>query len=175
MHYHKKRTLNHGQSTIYNGSSGAAAAYRGADLGRGARRAVVSRGLPRDLVGNAGVEMMPRGIGADYVTLQGQRGSLQRAIESLTDELVSLWAPLFAPKGWPERLELLKEVHEQLQDDIGDLEFYSAVSPVLIRKLIEQLQGGPVMSTAQAHIYANSDDQEHRQAAGEWLSKHAGT
>jgi hypothetical protein len=117
---------------------------------------------------------MARELGADSVALQGQPRTLRRAIDSLTDELVSLWAPLFAPKDWPERLELLKEVHEQLQDDIGDLEFYSAVSPVLIRKLIEELDGGPVTSAAQAHIYANSDNQEHRRAAGEWLSKQAG-
>jgi len=99
--------------------------------------------------------------------------SLQRSIDSLTDELVSLWAPLFSPKDWRERLELLHEVHEQLQEDIGDIEVYSAVSPIFIKKLIERLQGGPVASAPQAHIYANSADEGHRRAAGEWLGQHA--
>ena len=97
--------------------------------------------------------------------------ALRKTIESLVDELVTSWVPLFEPKNWPERLHLLNEVHEQLQEDIGDLEVYSAVSPAFIRELIERLQGGPVGSAAQAHIYANSSDDDHRQAAGEWLSR----
>ena len=100
------------------------------------------------------------------------RNGVRREIESLTDELVSLWAPLFAPRNWAERLELLNQMHEQLQDDIGDLAVYSAVSPILIRKLIQRLEDGPVTSAPQAHVYANSDEQDHRRAAGEWLSQH---
>jgi hypothetical protein len=166
--------LKHDEGAIHNGPRGAGAACRGANLRSGACPGVPSFELPGYSVGEARVQVMPREIGVEYVAIQGQPRTLQRAIDSLTDELVSLWAPLFAPKDWPQRLELLKDVHEQLQDDIGDLEFYSAVSPVFIRKLINELQGGPVTSTAQAHIYANSEDHEHRRAAGEWLSKHAG-
>ena len=95
---------------------------------------------------------------------------LQQGIESLTDELVARWGALFAPKTWPERLQFLNEMHEQLQDDLGDLELYALVSRVFIRKLIMRLEdGGPVTSSAQAHIYANSDDESHRSAAAEWL------
>jgi hypothetical protein len=98
---------------------------------------------------------------------------LSRAIESLTDELVARWAPLFEPKSWSERLDLLNEMHEQLQDDIGDLDSYAIVSRTFIRKLVERLHGGGVSSAPQAHIYANSDDEQHRRAAGEWLSQQA--
>lgn len=95
-----------------------------------------------------------------------------RTVDSLADELVSFWISLFEPKSWPERLELLNEVHEQLQEDIGDLDLYAAASPVFIQKLIERLNGGRIMSVAQAYIYANSGDEQHRRAAGEWLNLH---
>jgi hypothetical protein len=98
---------------------------------------------------------------------------LPRTIETLTDELAARWLPVFEPRSWSARLELLNEIHEQLRDDIGDFEIYSAVSRVFIRKLIEGLDGGVVSSAPQAHIYANSDDELHRRAAGAWLSRHA--
>ena len=98
--------------------------------------------------------------------------SLQRSVDTLTDELVTLWAPQFEPKAWPERLQLLNDVHDQLQEDIGDLAVYSAVSPVFIRKLIDHLNDGPIASAAQAHVYANSDAEHHRRAAGIWLNRH---
>ena len=93
------------------------------------------------------------------------------AVEKLAEELTQRWAAAFALKNWAERLELLNQLHEQLLEDLGDLDLYSAVSPVFIRKLIVSLSGGPVTSAAQAHIYANSDDAEHRRAAGEWLGR----
>ena len=92
--------------------------------------------------------------------------------ERLSTELAARWHAMFSSRDWRERLELLNQVHEQLQEDLHDLEVYSAVSPLFIRKLIEHLSNGPVLSIAQAHIYANSDDEEHRRAAGEWLAAH---
>ena len=92
--------------------------------------------------------------------------------ERLSTELATRWLGMFAAKDWRGRLELLNQVHEQLQEDLHDLELYSAVSPLFIRKLIERLSNGPVHSLAQAHIYANSEDEGHRRAAGEWLAAH---
>jgi hypothetical protein len=92
------------------------------------------------------------------------------AAERLADELTRRWSPAFAPKNWAERLELLNQLHEQLLEDLGDLDLYCAVSPLFISKLIVGLSEGPVTSAAQAHIYANSADDEHRRAAGEWLA-----
>ena len=97
---------------------------------------------------------------------------INRDIEELAEELASRWAPFFVPKDWRERLDLLKEMHEQLQEDIGDMDVYCAISPILIRKLIEKLSNGPVTSIEQVHIYANSAAEEHRRAAGEWLAQH---
>ena len=96
----------------------------------------------------------------------------RQRVESLVAELVGRWLPLFATEDWPGRLKLLHQMHEQLQDDLGQLELYTAVSPALIRELLEQLSAGPITCTAQAHIYANSGDERHRRMAGEWLELH---
>src|SRR5215471_13674016 len=95
-----------------------------------------------------------------------------KEVENLAEELARRWGGAFLGKEWPERLELLNEIHEQLLEDLGDLDLYSAVSPVFIRKIVTMLGTEPVTSAAQAHIYANSDDERHRQAAGEWLAGH---
>lgn len=96
--------------------------------------------------------------------------SFSKGIEELAEELASRWAPTFASKSWSERLSLLHQFHEQLLEDVADLDTYTAVSPIFIRKLIWRLSGGKIESEAQAHIYANSDDEEHRRAAGAWLT-----
>ena len=93
-------------------------------------------------------------------------------ISQLAEELVRRWLPQFQEKSWAERLALLNEMHEQLLEDLGDMDLYCAVSPAFIRRLIETLAEDPIASTAQAHIYANSEDEAHRRAAGEWLAHH---
>lgn len=98
--------------------------------------------------------------------------STSRRVDRLVGELVSRWLPLFAAKNWPGRLELLHQVHEQLREDLGQIELYSAVSPAFIRELLEGLSAGPITCVEQAHIYANSDDLSHRRMAGEWLDVH---
>jgi len=93
------------------------------------------------------------------------------AAETLAEELAERWTSFFIPKGWPERLHLLHQVHEQLREDLADIELYCDVSSAFIRKLIDRLSAGSVESTAQAHIYANSDSEEHRRVAGDFLAE----
>jgi hypothetical protein len=93
-----------------------------------------------------------------------------RAAEELAVELAIRCKSALEPRSWPERLNLLHQVHEQLQEDLRDFELYCVVSPILVRELIDLLRGGPVASLAQAHVYANSSDAEHRRAAGEWFA-----
>jgi hypothetical protein len=93
-----------------------------------------------------------------------------RAAEELAVELAVRWKSAFALRSWPQRLILLHQVHEQLQEDLRDFDMYCTVSPLLVCELINLLCGGPVASLAQAHVYANSSDAEHRSAAGEWLA-----
>ena len=96
--------------------------------------------------------------------------SFYRAAEELAKELAARWKSAFEPKTWAERLDLLHQIHEQLKEDVRDFEMYCAVSPLLVRELIDLLSGGSVKSLAQAHIYANSSDAEHRRAAGAWFA-----
>ena len=100
---------------------------------------------------------------------------LYRAAEALAAELANRWISAFRPKTWVGRLDLLHQVHEQLKEDLRDFEMYCAVSPLLVRNLIDLLSDGPVASLAQAHVYANSGDPEHRRAAGDWFASSAST
>ena len=95
-------------------------------------------------------------------------------LEDLSDELSRRWQSLFAQKGWEERLDLLREIQDQLKEDLEDLEAFVALLPLLVRKLIDGLPLAPIVSVAQAHIYANSDADEHRQLAGQWLRAQSG-
>ena len=87
----------------------------------------------------------------------------------LISELVSLWADTLAEKPWAERLEMLNGIHEQLLVDIGDFEAYCDVSPKFVEGLIRSWGIQQIDCSEQAHIYANSGDEEHRQMAGDWL------
>jgi hypothetical protein len=92
----------------------------------------------------------------------------------LTNELLDRWTPALQGKDWGKRLVLLGEIHEQLQEDIKDLETYCAVSPLFIAGVIDRLGDGDIESLEQAHIYSNSGDENHRRLAGLWLAKHQG-
>jgi hypothetical protein len=93
-------------------------------------------------------------------------------IAELAAELARRWLSLLAKAEWSQRVSLLLHIHEQMLDDLGDLDTYNQVSAFFIRDLIELLGGGPIASANQAHIYANSGDPAHRRAAAEWLEQH---
>lgn len=97
-----------------------------------------------------------------------------KTIEELSDELADRCGPLFLQKDWFERLELLNQIYDQLKEDLDDMDLYCAISPVLVRKLIERLPSEPVTSVPQAQIYANSEAEDHRRLAGQWLRAHRG-
>ncbi|NBC33325.1 MAG: hypothetical protein GVY13_11675 [Alphaproteobacteria bacterium] len=86
-------------------------------------------------------------------------------------ELVDRWGPRLEPLPWPERLELLADIHEQLFEDIGDLQRYAEISPQLVAGLIDRWGMPPVVCDEQAHIYANSAVDFHRAASGEWFHR----
>lgn len=91
-------------------------------------------------------------------------------IGNLVAELLKRWFTTFAAQNWQERLALLNELHDQLLEDLGDWEVYCAVFPAFIAALIDRLGDSAVSSEPQAHIYANSQREEHRRAAGDWLA-----
>ena len=85
--------------------------------------------------------------------------------------LASFWLPRLKPLSWPERLKLLDHIHEQVQDEFKDLTLYCEVFPIFIAQIVDALGEGDVRSLEQAHIYANSAEEAHRQMAGRWLSQ----
>ena len=98
-----------------------------------------------------------------------ERAAPPREIDRLSDELADRWLPSLKEKNWRDRLALVAEIHEQLKEDLADIELYTSLSPVLVRKIINGLPQDPITDDAQAQIYANSDFETHRQLALEWL------
>jgi hypothetical protein len=92
-------------------------------------------------------------------------------IPQLATKLAQQWLPLLAPRDWKGRLDLLHMIHEQLQEDLNDLDVYCQVSPILVEKIIDLLGDSEVSSREQAHVYANSANPAHRRVAGEWLAR----
>ena len=103
------------------------------------------------------------------------QGDDKDELRGLIAELVDRWAPIMQSRSWAGRLALLTEIHEQLLDDLGGFDVFTAVSPGLIAGLIERLGGGAVTCEEQGHIYANSGAEQHRQLAGEWFNEVRGT
>ena len=90
--------------------------------------------------------------------------------DRLASELVDRWAGALARRTWPERLELMTDIHEKLREDVECIATYAEVSPRFIARIIDRLGGGEVTCAEQAHIYANSHRQAHREAAGRYFS-----
>ena len=93
--------------------------------------------------------------------------------QALAAELVERCYPPLTPKPWPDRLAALMEVHDQLRDDVPDFAVFCEFFPLFIEKLIDRFGDAAVGCFEQAQIYANSARPGHREAAGEWLRRHA--
>lgn len=93
--------------------------------------------------------------------------------QDLVKELTDRCEGLLKDKSWPDRLQALTELHDQLRDDIEDFDFFCDVFPLFVESLIDRLDGGGVGNADQAQIYANSARAEHRDLAGDWLRQHA--
>jgi hypothetical protein len=89
--------------------------------------------------------------------------------KDLATELIERWYEPIQTRSWPGRLELLTDIHEQLQVDIGDFDIYSEVSPQFIAGLIARLGTDEIGCIEQAHVYSNSGNDRHREMAGLWL------
>lgn len=97
----------------------------------------------------------------------------QSAPDRLAEELVDRCIELLRPRDWAGRLDALMQMHDQVREDFEDFDLFCNVFPIFIARLIHRLGVQPIESLPQAHIYANSALQEHRDAAGAWLSKNS--
>jgi hypothetical protein len=89
--------------------------------------------------------------------------------DRLAEELVDRWTAALARRDWPQRLELLTDIHEKLKEDVDSIETYAEVSPRFIGRLVDRLGYPEVTCEEQAHIYANSNRSDHREAAGRYF------
>ena len=91
-------------------------------------------------------------------------------INKLVNEYRAEWLGALKGLNWPDRLQLLDEIHARLYKEVGNEGTFREVSPELVAALIRGLGQPAVNGAAQAHIYANSGDARHRQAAEKWLA-----
>lgn len=92
----------------------------------------------------------------------------------LAIELARRWLEPLQVRTWEERLTLLNDIHDHLREVIPDFDRFCRVFPQFIAELVVLLDDMEIRSAAQAHVFANSGDPEHRKMAGEWLAKHQG-
>lgn len=89
--------------------------------------------------------------------------------DGLAEELVDRWSGALQRRNWPERLQLLTDIHEKLMEDVNSWETYAELSPRFIARLVDRLGEGDVTCEEQAHVYASSIRPDHREAAGRFF------
>ncbi len=99
--------------------------------------------------------------------------------QSLATELARRCYPPLRHKSWPDRLEALGEMHDQVRDDMPDDDAFRATFPLFVALLIDRFGNPPIAQQgdewrAQAGIYANSARPDHRRAARAVLDRPAG-
>lgn len=89
----------------------------------------------------------------------------------LAVELAERWLGPIRAVDWAGRLSLLNEIHDHLREEIPDFGRFCDVFPEFVAELIRRIDDPTVRSSDQAHIFANSADERHRQAAAAWFAE----
>lgn len=84
-------------------------------------------------------------------------------------EVAERWLHQLKPVGWEQRILLLNDLHQYLRDNLPSLDVFCEVFPEAISIIIDRLGREPIGSVAQAHVYANSLEEAHRQMAKAWF------
>ena len=90
----------------------------------------------------------------------------------LATELAERWVKQLFNKTWQERLRVIADLFEYMQESIGDFSNFCEVFPDTIAEIIYRLGDQEVIAVEQAHLYASSRDVAHRDAAGAWIRQH---
>jgi predicted O-methyltransferase YrrM len=93
-------------------------------------------------------------------------------VSELAEELAHRWSRLFKERDWHQRLVLLTEIHEKLQEDLANLDALAELSPLFIERLVDTLNEAEVICFEHAHISANSAKESHRQLAYRFFLAH---
>jgi hypothetical protein len=89
----------------------------------------------------------------------------------LAIELANRWLEATKAASWPGRLALLNEIHDHLREEIPEFDRFCDVFPRFIAELVNLLSDPVIRSSDQAHVFANSADASHRQAAAAWFKE----
>lgn len=114
-----------------------------------------------------------RGSSPFYIVTRALIAGGTMQAEQLPTELAQIWARQLKPLSWEERITLMNEFHENLKEMIPDFEEFCEVFPAIVMETLNRIDEADISCDAQAHIYANSADEEHRQRAGAWFRTHS--
>ena len=90
----------------------------------------------------------------------------------LPKELSQIWARQLKPVDWDKRVLLINEFHDNLKEMIPDFEEFCDVFPAIVQETLVLIGEDEITCESQAHIFANSADQNHRLLAGAWFRSH---
>ena len=90
------------------------------------------------------------------------------SVDELAEELTDFWWSAIRPAEWDRRMQILGEIHLQLQADLASHAEVDALWGRFVATVIERLGFPPVEGVSQARIYVRSGDVRHRSAAAAW-------
>jgi hypothetical protein len=82
--------------------------------------------------------------------------------------LLDFWAPAFAKLNWPDRLQLLEQIDEEIRRDWRHTPGVVSISEDFTAKLLDRLGRSAILCRDQADFYLNSLNPSDRDAASAW-------
>ncbi len=84
------------------------------------------------------------------------------------DALLLFWEAAFLPLSWPDRLQLLEQIDEELHRGWRHAPTSNAISQALTERLIDGFGRPAIQCPDQADVYGNSRRPSDREAAFLW-------
>lgn len=84
------------------------------------------------------------------------------------DALLLFWEAAFLPLNWPNRLQLLEQIDEELHRGWRHAPTSEAISQALTERLIDGFGRPTIQCRDQADVYGNSRRPSDREAASLW-------
>lgn len=89
------------------------------------------------------------------------------------EQLLDFWAPAFAKLDWPDRLQLLEQIDEEIQRDWRFSPDVGSISEDFTAKLLGRLGRTAISCQEQADFYLNSLIPSDRDAASAWRNQNS--
>lgn len=85
--------------------------------------------------------------------------------------LVTLFEARFGALSWAERLRLLEEIFDYLEENSRDPRVVRTTFSQVVERLVDRVGSPDISCREQAHVYAASGDRCHRRLAGQWFAQ----